>query len=260
MPETKKNNNSIRVIFSVTGLLLLLYSVFVYTRSNLNLGIVLPAVFGVPLLAYGILANPIDGFSRAGAGRAIRLVFSGIYIAAAGVMVVISVIAASAANTRPPPGADAIIVLGAGIRGEQVTISLRNRLDAAAEYYADNREALIVVSGGRGPREAVSEARAMEKYLVEKAGIPAEHIIKEDRSASTSENFLYTKAILDGIYDEGYRVVYVTNGFHILRSGIIAEKLGLDAQGLAAPTPPYIALSSYMRESVALLYTFVFGV
>ena len=62
---------------------------------------------------------------------------------------------------------DAVIVLGAGIRGDKVTLPLKMRLDKAIQYHSKNPEAVIVVTGGQGFQETVTEAYAMEKYLVE---------------------------------------------------------------------------------------------
>lgn len=75
----------------------------------------------------------------------------------------------------------AVIVLGAGIKGNQVSRTLQLRLDKTIEYAQKNPNALIVVSGGQGPQETVTEACAMEKYLLEN-GIRAERILKEEQA------------------------------------------------------------------------------
>lgn len=61
-----------------------------------------------------------------------------------------------------------MIVLGAGIRGEQVTLPLKMRLDKCNAYNKKNPEAFIVVTGGRGFQETITEAAAMEQYLIKK--------------------------------------------------------------------------------------------
>ncbi len=250
----------LRAILIALGILLILDSVFIRLRSNWNLGVVLPAIMGIPLLLYGLFQPAIDERTRHGAAKIVKRILITVYFAVAGIMIVFSVWAAFAAHTRPDPGADAVIVLGAGIRGNTVSYALQNRLDTAAQYYEENPGALVVVSGGQGQGEDVSEAYAMQKYLLEHTNVPAESIIKEELSTSTAENFAFSKELLDGLLGTDYRVVYVTNDFHILRAGIIAEGENMNAQGLAAPTPFYIIPNSYMRESLALLYTFVFGI
>ena len=248
----------IRAILIIGGILLVADTVFVRTRSNWNLGVILPALLGIPLLAYGLFKPRLDTWFRHGFGKFIKWLFLCGYIFIVGVIAVFSTMAVSAAHVAPPSGADAVIVLGAGIRGDQVSYALQNRLDAAAGYYRENPSAILVVSGGFGKGKEVSEAYAMEKYLLS-IGIPREAILKEERSTSTNENFRFSKEILDGMLGANYEVVYVTNDFHILRAGINARDEGLNAHGLAAPTPLYIIPNCYMRESLALLSTYVFG-
>ena len=55
---------------------------------------------------------------------------------------------------------------GAGKR-KKITDSLKRRLDAAIHYLEENERTMVVVSGGRGPGEDISEADAMEQYLIE---------------------------------------------------------------------------------------------
>ncbi|KSV58147.1 YdcF family protein [Acetivibrio ethanolgignens] len=64
-------------------------------------------------------------------------------------------------SKRPQPGADYLIVLGCQIRGTKITRSLKYRLEAAVEYGKENLETVIVVFGGQGSGEEVSEAEAM---------------------------------------------------------------------------------------------------
>ncbi|MGH2189631.1 YdcF family protein, partial [Enterococcus faecium] len=71
---------------------------------------------------------------------------------------------------------DYIIVLGSGIRSEEVPPLLKSRLDKGIEYYEKNPTAKFVVSGGQGPDEPVAEAFAMKKYLLSQ-NIPAEAIL-----------------------------------------------------------------------------------
>lgn len=244
--------NIIRIIFIVIGALLVADTVFVKTRSNWNLGVALPAILGAPLLIYGIFKPPLDVFFSVGAGRALKFVIIGVYVFVVGSAIVLSAMMTHAARTVPDAGADAVIVLGAGIKGDKVSYTLKNRLDAAYGYYSENPDALIILTGGYGRDKEYSEAYAMEKYLLER-GVPASSMIKEEQSTSTYENFVRAKEILDGRFDGGYRVVYSTNDFHILRSGLKAKQAGLDAQGLSSKTPPYILVNSYLRESLALL-------
>ena len=91
---------------------------------------------------------------------------------------------------------DAIIVLGAAVHGKTPSRTLRYRLKKAVDYHEQNPDAIIIVSGGQGAQEDISEAEAMKIYLVEN-GVASNKIIKEDKSTSTAENFKFSKEILD---------------------------------------------------------------
>ena len=151
---------------------------------------------------------------------------------------------------------DYMIVLGAQVRGIMVTKSLKKRLDTAVLYLTDNPQTLVVVSGGQGPGEDISEAEAMRRYLTSK-GIAEERIIKEEQSTNTNENIKYSKLLMD---KEHPSVAIVTNGFHIFRATSIAKKQGFtEVQGLAAPSDQILILNYYVREAVGVLKDLLVG-
>lgn len=151
-----------------------------------------------------------------------------------------------------------IIVLGAGIRGDEPSIELRNRLDMAIETFKENEQGKIVVCGGKGSDQSFSEAYVMEKYLVEN-GIDKSSILKEDRSTNTYENIENANSIIKSIDNrENIKVGVVTNDFHVYRSKLIAKKLGLESVGIPAKTPLYITPNHYMKEYFSLIFYWVF--
>ena len=87
-----------------------------------------------------------------------------------------------------------LIVLGAGLDGEKVGKTLKSRLDEAIKYYELNKNVNIIVSGGQGEDEVISEAEAMERYLV-KNNINPNRIIKEEKATTTLENIKFSKEI-----------------------------------------------------------------
>ena len=148
---------------------------------------------------------------------------------------------------------NAVIVLGAAVRGEKVSLLLSDRLDKAVEYSKKNPNAVIIVSGGQGPQEKITEALAMERYLIAK-GTPKEKIIKEEASTSSYENILYSKEILDDLFDKPYEAVIITNDFHIFRAVKIAGQLGLNATHYHAKVKWYFIPLNYSRECLAILW------
>lgn len=151
---------------------------------------------------------------------------------------------------------DALIVLGAGLRGDTVSLTLKHRLDTAHAYYLKNPDAILIVSGGQGQGESVTEAYAMAKYL-RGLGVPEDHILLEESSTSTYENFTFSKVILGSLFPEGYTVAFVSNDFHLLRSHKIAMSVGLKANHIGAKLDYYLASVAYLREVLALMKWFV---
>lgn len=162
----------------------------------------------------------------------------------------------------PEPEADYVIVLGGQVRGSQPSYNLKMRLDAAYEYLKDNPRTKVILSGGQGSGEDISEALAMTEYLKAR-GIQAERMIPEDQSTNTEENFRFTKEKLYASRhkDEGnekeweeLRFVVVTNRFHIFRSIGIARKQGFaHVEGLGSSTQWYTVPNLYVREAFAVI-------
>jgi uncharacterized SAM-binding protein YcdF (DUF218 family) len=111
---------------------------------------------------------------------------------------------------------------------------------------------LLVVSGGQGPDEQVTEAAAMRAYLLDNA-VPAAHVVLEDRATTTEENLRYSTALLTERGTPG-PVAAVTNNYHAFRAAVLARKLGMPVAAVGAPTPRHYLPSAFLREVVALMY------
>ncbi|KKO55474.1 hypothetical protein XI25_00705 [Paenibacillus sp. DMB20] len=149
---------------------------------------------------------------------------------------------------------DFIIVLGSGlIGGDQVPPLLGSRLDTGIEQYMKyNQEPKIIVSGGQGPDELLSEAAAMKKYIVEK-GIPDEDVLAEDKSRNTMQNMQFSKSIMDSIKPD-HKSIFVTNNYHVFRASIYARLAGLKkCEGVGAKTARYYLPSAFIREYIGIL-------
>ncbi len=210
------------------------------------------ALFGCGLIAYILLYNFLKKRQRF-----LAKILLSLFIAFAVSFVVVEGLLISKTLAKVEKG-DAIIVLGAALVGEEPSVTLRQRLHKAYEFMLANPEAIAVLSGGQGPKELVSEAEAMSRYLM-RMGVAQERLLLEEQSTDTYENFVFSKKILDEYFDgKDYQAVFVTNGFHIYRSGTIAAMIGLPAKGLAAPTMITLAVNYYIREYCSLVYLWLF--
>lgn len=233
-------------ILLIIGILLLVNAVFLLFISNFNIGLILTFLLGIAFVLYSIFW---DSFMGKIPKWLTYTFFMGVLLVILFVIFLLLYGSVDKATYRE----DGVIVLGAGIRGEALTESLINRLDCAIEYYEKNPNAIIVVSGGQGPQEHITEALAMERYLLGN-GIPKDSIIKEERATSTYENFMYSKALLDDYFDGGYTVTFVTNDYHIYRAGAIAQRVGFEnPTHLSSATPWYALVPSCLRECIGVI-------
>lgn len=154
-----------------------------------------------------------------------------------------------------------MVILGCAVKPWGPSILLQDRLNEGLEYWEDHPDMLVVVSGGQGPDEPSTEAQAMADYLLEH-GVPQEKLLLEERSHNTHQNFQQTRELLEG---EGYdlektEVLVVSNGFHLTRARMLADRTGFGAVStLAAPSSHIPSrLKMYVREPLALVKSFVF--
>jgi len=237
-----------RIFLFVIASVLLSNAAYLWIVSNFNLGLLLLTGLGATVLIYALFTVPIHALLDNPIGRIIKCI---IVLIAAFFVFTSSVIATSAIKDTVSFNEDAVIVLGAGIHGEAVSKVLAYRLDAAVEYHQNNPRALIIVSGGQGPQELITEAEAMERYLIKK-GVNLEVIVREDKATSTYENFLYSKKILDETFSDEYKVAFISNGFHLYRAGRLANSAGLRVQKIQAKSSILTLLPDYLRECCAV--------
>ncbi|MCC2877834.1 YdcF family protein [Lachnoclostridium pacaense] len=171
---------------------------------------------------------------------------------------------------------DYVIVLGARVKEHTVSNSLKKRLDKAIEYAEENPDTILVLSGGRGPGEDVSEAEVMRQYL-EYNGIRPEQLLIEDRSVSTVENIAYSKVVIEEhrnrdkkelvpltrrttsvpyaiAPDKPLEIGVLTSNFHIYRARLTAEKWGIEnVYGISADSDPVLFIHLCVRECASIV-------
>ena len=157
--------------------------------------------------------------------------------------------------------ADAVVVLGAGVNGTQPSLSLYTRLNAALDYLEDNPDIPVVLTGGKGYGEEITEARCMYDWLTAH-GVDGGRLILEEQAGNTAENFAFSKELLEerGIDPAEDLVAVATNDFHIARSRLIAARQGYGhAFGIPARLPwRHLEVNYYLREAFAMVKTWIF--
>ena len=152
-----------------------------------------------------------------------------------------------------------LVVLGAKVNGESPSFSLRDRLDKACDYLTEHPDTIVIVSGGQGADEGISEAQCMYNELT-KMGIDGNRIWMEDQSTSTRENLNFSLALIEE--KTGTRpdsIGLLSSEYHIYRACMVAEECGVTATGIPAPTRWFsLKLNYFLREVAALWYYLVF--
>ena len=183
-------------------------------------------------------------------------VITAVCASAAIFLAVEGLITVSAVSASGREAADYCIVLGARVRGSELTSSLERRLRRAYIYAVAHPHCILVLSGGQGPGEDLSEAEAMYGYLYGR-GIRANRFILEERSSDTVENIRNSLALIrqrEADTPREARVAVLTSNFHIFRAKHIAEKLGQeDVIAVASSSDPVLMLHLWVREGLAVL-------
>ncbi|WP_164470840.1 YdcF family protein [Vaginisenegalia massiliensis] len=152
---------------------------------------------------------------------------------------------------------EAVIILGTEIGDDgQVLNTLKRRLDRTVHYHrhlskGQQEKVIYIVSGGLDNKADMTEADRMKAYLIQE-GIPEVQILAEKQARNTSENFIYSKALLakQGIQS---RPLVITSLFHLLRSAYFADIHHLKADFLGATTAFYLWPYALVREYLAFL-------
>ena len=154
-----------------------------------------------------------------------------------------------------------MVILGCRVMpGGKPSMLLQDRLETALDYLEEDPDILVVVSGGQGSNEPVSEAACMAGWLEER-GISEDRIFQEDQSSNTKENLIFSKDLLarEGIDVGETDVLVVSNGFHLTRARMLAERFGYgEVSTLAAPSSHIPSrIQMYIREPLALVKSFL---
>ena len=237
----------LRGFFLCSGVALLLNGVHVTLVSNLNFGTLLVFLLGALLLTSGLFWMRLWKWVRAAAVCGVALL-----LALCCALTLYGSLDTANGNE------DALVVLGCGLRGARVSVGLARRLDKALAFYEAHPGVLLVVSGGQGTQETITEAEAMERYL-ETRGVPKEQILKEEQATSTLENLQFSDAMLSERFPGGCRAALVTSRFHVFRASRIAAALGLSYTHLGASGKWYAMPMNTLRELCAIAHELLRG-
>lgn len=140
-----------------------------------------------------------------------------------------------------------VLVLGYELKDDQMSETLKMRLDTALEYSID-KDSTFILCGGITRENTVSEAAVMKDYLVAH-GLDESRIILEDQSKDTLENIANALEYIDDKRD----VLVISSNYHVFRAKMIASKAGLEADGLGSKAPLSLIPNQLLFEKIAII-------
>lgn len=218
-------------------------------------GTLISGLFAVVFLFPNKSRELIQRLCSTSCGKTIFAVAGGLFAFCLLIAIVISGFMIKEMNDKPKTDTT-VVVLGCQVRGTDPSLMLRRRLNTAYDYLTEHENIKVIVSGGQGEDEAISEAQCMYNYLVSK-GISPDRIYIEDKSVNTSENIAFSKQIIEkeNLCSD---ITIVTDGFHQLRADMFAKEQGIKSYNLSANTPFYLVPTYWVREWFGILYYKIF--
>jgi uncharacterized SAM-binding protein YcdF (DUF218 family) len=155
--------------------------------------------------------------------------------------------------------ADAIVVLGAAQYAGRPSPVLKARLDHAISLWKRGLAPRLVLTGGKGVGDTISEAAVGRRYVI-RAGVADSAVLLENEGRTTSASI---EAVADIMQEERLKkAILVSDPFHMLRLQILAQRFGVKSVTSPTRTSPISAnrleaLAYVLSESLKVPATIV---
>lgn len=258
--KSGKGNLFLRIVFMFLGVLCFVWFALPLTLSvSLNIGNATGLCVSVLLFFCGLCLPQLSCLlQRWRMHKVLCWVYRGILcsISLIALLVVVESSCMIAAAKKTPMEGATVVVLGCRVYGERASLSMVERLEAAYQYLVEHPEAACVLSGGQGAGESITEAECMYRYLVNR-GIEPERLYKEEMSATTRENLLFSRQLIE---TQGLNpvIAIATSEYHEYRAGRIAAGLGMEYAAVPGKTAFWLFPTYYVRELYGILYEWLF--
>lgn len=223
----------------IGAVVFLLFAIAVFDRV-LNFGNIAGMLFGIGYIAIGLVMNRTDSSNQ-------KYIF--IIALCVLLLVILKMREIYAAGKTKISDQRLIIVLGCRVRGDEPSVSLVKRVDAAYQFLLFNPDSVAILSGGQGKDENISEAVCMQQLLYAR-GIRKDRLILEDRSTSTDENIRFSLEIMEQLgLDKNAAIA--TSEYHQKRAANICKKYGLLSTPVSSRTKWTLLPTFLLRELFA---------
>lgn len=239
------------IIVSLAAVLLVWFILPGIMNAGTLLGVLLSVIIGLFAVFARQLWRLIRGVWRFAAGKAALCVLAAAIAGFVGFCGFNCVMMANYAS-QPLQQVNCVMILGCQVRGSEPGYDLLSRMKTALPLIEANPDVPVIVTGGKGRGEDITEAECTKQWLISQ-GVAEDRIYTEDKSHSTATNFEYSAPLLEefGISDG---IAVVTNDFHQYRANIFAGRLGLSTGHYSAQTRLLVLPNYLIRELAALFF------
>jgi len=160
----------------------------------------------------------------------------------------------------PKEYVDYVVVLGAKVNRYGPSVSLWDRICGAYLYAEEHPDTILVLSGGQGTDEPVTEAECMFQELVS-LGIDPKQLRMEDEATSTWENLKFSLDLIES--ETGSRptkIGVLSSEYHLFRASLFAKACDVEFVGIPARTSRWgQRVNHFMREVAGVWHYLILG-
>jgi uncharacterized SAM-binding protein YcdF (DUF218 family) len=140
--------------------------------------------------------------------------------------------------------ADAAIVLGAAVWGQEPSPVFRERINHAINLYKNGSVKKIIFTGGVGESNEPAEAIVGKNYAIAQQ-VQAADILTETESRTTHQNLKNALEVANA--HQLTKFLIVSDPLHMKRAVLMAQGLGMDAHSSPTPTTRYRSFQSQIE-------------
>ena len=160
----------------------------------------------------------------------------------------------------PSEPVDYVVVLGAKVNRDGPSVSLMDRICAAYEYAESHPNTILVLSGGQGTDEPITEADCMYRELIA-LGVDPHQLRLEVNATSTWENLNFSLEYIQ--HETGSRpakIGVISSEYHLFRASLFAKACDVEFVGIPARTSRWgQRINHFMREVAGIWHYLLLG-
>ena len=160
----------------------------------------------------------------------------------------------------PGEQVDYVIVLGAKVNANGPSVSLWDRICGAYEYAEAHPDTILILSGGQGTDEPITEAECMFRELFW-LGMDADRLWREECATSTWENLQFSLDLIEEKTGQRpTKIGVLSSEYHLFRASLFAKACDVEFVGIPARTSRWgQRINHFMREVAGVWHYLLLG-